>query len=282
MSADTPNDTDSTTPPNVTTLGIAHSPQLDQLFKALSAAQGEMATADLSANNPHFKKPYADLSDIWAACRAPLAKHGLAILQPPIIGADGKTVGVVCIIGHESGQWLMTRIEAVTATNNPQAIGSVLTYLRRYTLAPMAGVAVRGEDDDGESGEGRGRGNDRNDGPPPRNAAPPQTRQASRPTNQDGGPPAQARPQNTTTTSAPAQAAAPPPIPEAAKPWVDRFNAETDVERAKKLREDTRSMFDENSAENRAVRHAWGQCARRLGITTPKAATPAPTQGQGS
>lgn len=279
MSEDTP------TPPAeliITTLGVSHTQHLNELLGALAEAQGEMLTADLSANNPHFKKAYADLSDIWAACRPALSKHGLSVIQLPYLASDGKAPGLCSMLGHKSGQWIMTKIEVVGAVNQPQAVGSILTYLRRYTLGPMVGVAVRGEDDDGESGEGRGRNNDRNDSPPPRNAAPPQTRQASRPTNQDSGPPAQARPQNTASTGAPAQAATPPPIPEAAKQWVDRFNAETDVERAKKLREDTRTMFEENSAENKAVRHAWGQCARRLGITAPKAATPAPTQGQGS
>jgi hypothetical protein len=40
--------------------------------------------------------------------------------------------------------------------DGPQALGSVITYLRRYALAAFAGVAP--EDDDGERAEGRNGG----------------------------------------------------------------------------------------------------------------------------
>lgn len=275
MSNDAPTDP---SPPKVTI--IAQSDSLNELFAALAIAQGEMQTAEMSANNPHFKKPYADLADIWAACRPALSKNGLAVIQLPHMAENGR-IGVAAMLGHKSGQWIMTRLEATAQVSNPQAIGSVITYLRRYTLAPIAGVAVRGEDDDGEVGEGRGSGGrdrsgDRTD--PPRNAAPSQARPTSRPAEQP----------TTRQTTAPAQGQPaqgqgqrqPPPIPEGAKQWVDRFNAETNVDAAKKLRTDTREMFADDSAEGIAVKYAWGQCARRLGITKP-AAPAQSAQGQG-
>lgn len=269
--------TDPTSPLAITI--ISHSPELGELFTALSVAQGEMQTAEMSATNPHFKKAYADLADIWAACRPALSKHGLAVVQLPYHGESGK-IGVAAMLGHKSGQWIQTKLEATAAVSNPQAIGSVITYLRRYTLGPLVGVAVRGEDDDGESGEGRGRDRSGDRIDPPRNAAPAQARPASRPAEQGNTRPAAQPPQNqpAPANGAPPAARKPPPVPEGAKQWVDRFNNETDVEAAKKLRSDTREMFAEDSAEGIAVKYAWGQCARRLGITKP---TTQPAQGQG-
>ncbi len=261
-------------PPSPNDIVIRFSDRLDELFAALALAQGEMPTAELSAVNPHFKKPYADLADVWAACRAALSKHGLTVSQLPYNAADGK-VGVAALLGHKSGQWLMTKLEAGAQVNNPQAIGSVITYLRRYTLGPLVGVAVRGEDDDGEGGEGRGRDRSGDRTEAPRNTAPAQGRPATRPAEQNN-----TRPAAQPTAEQPAQAPQrrqPPPIPDGAKQWVERFNAETDPEAAKKLRTDTREMFAEDSAEGIAVKYAWAQCARRLGITKP--AQPA-AQGQ--
>ena len=90
--------TDPTSPPPLTINIISHSPELGELFTALSAAQGEMQTAEMSATNPHFKKPYADLADVWAACRPALTKHGLSVVQLPYHGESGK-IGVAAMLG---------------------------------------------------------------------------------------------------------------------------------------------------------------------------------------
>ena len=52
-----------------------------ELAKALNKAQAEMKGAVADSVNPHFKSKYADLASIWDACREPLTKHGLAVIQ---------------------------------------------------------------------------------------------------------------------------------------------------------------------------------------------------------
>ena len=124
------------------------SESIGHLALALAKAQGEMGAAAKDANNPHFKSRYADLASIMDACRAPLAKHGLAVSQLPCRENDGS-VGLTTILLHESGEFLGSSLTARPAQENPQVVGSLLTYLRRYALAAIVGVVS--DDDDGEA-----------------------------------------------------------------------------------------------------------------------------------
>lgn len=120
---------------------------LAQLAKALAAAQAEIGGAAKSKVNPHFKSSYADLSEVMDACRPALTKHGISVVQMP--SADGPAVTVTTVLLHESGEYLKSALTMTAAQNTPQAIGSAITYARRYALAAMVGVAP--EDDDGNA-----------------------------------------------------------------------------------------------------------------------------------
>lgn len=121
------------------------------LAAALSKAQGEMEGAAKGNLNPHFKSKYADLASVWDACRAPLSKNGLSILQP--VSADGAHVTVTTILAHSSGEWLEESLTMTAQQNTPQGVGSAITYGRRYGLASMVGIAP--EDDDGNAASGK-------------------------------------------------------------------------------------------------------------------------------
>lgn len=135
--------------------------ELGELFKALSAAQGEIANAAKGSVNPFFKAPgkpegskYADLAAIRDAIKEPLAKHGLCVIQQPL--TRGSAVGVRTVLGHVSGQYMACVATTQPKDQGPQAYGSCVTYLRRYALSAVTGVAP--EDDDGEGAEGRKQG----------------------------------------------------------------------------------------------------------------------------
>ena len=134
------------------------SPDIAALAGALAKAQAEIDDARMSAWNPHFKKRYADLSDVWIACRAALTKHGLSVVQLPR-SAD-KIVTVRTVLMHSSGQWIAGELSAPADKWTPQGIGSAVTYLRRFGLASAVGIAPRGDDDDGEGDEPGDRGYD--------------------------------------------------------------------------------------------------------------------------
>jgi hypothetical protein len=131
--------------PTALKLEADESPTLGQLAKALAAAQGEMPTAVKNSDNPDFNSRYADLAAVVEACRAALSKHGIAYLQP--VGTVPEGVLVTTMLVHESGEFIRSRAVFPVAKKNPQAYGSAITYLRRYALAALVGVAA--EDDDG-------------------------------------------------------------------------------------------------------------------------------------
>jgi len=127
---------------------------LGELATALSKAQGEMKSAALDTVNPFFKSKYASLASVMAACRAALAANGLSIIQPTRMDENGIIILCTTML-HESGEWVGSEYPIVPDKNTPQALGSAMTYARRYTLSAMIGV-VADEDDDGNSASGNG------------------------------------------------------------------------------------------------------------------------------
>jgi len=120
-----------------------------EIAVALSKAQLEMGVAAKDKSNPHFKSKYADLSSVMSACMDALGKHGIAVIQPFIIGEDGKNYVDTILIHGESGSQLSCRIPAMNQKGDMQGLGSAMTYARRYGLMAMAGIAP--EDDDGNA-----------------------------------------------------------------------------------------------------------------------------------
>lgn len=117
------------------------------LFAALAKAQAEIENAAKNAANPHFRSRYADLAEVLNTVRPVFAKHGLSIVQST--GFDGSLVSVTTLVGHAEGGFITSTASCVPAKTDAQGIGSATTYLRRYSLAAMAGVAQ--EDDDGNA-----------------------------------------------------------------------------------------------------------------------------------
>jgi hypothetical protein len=124
-----------------------HSESIASLAAALAKAQGEIENAAKNAANPHFKSRYADLAEILNTVRPVLAKHGLAVVQMPG-WLDGR-VTVDTMLTHSSGEWIRGTSEAPVQKADPQGVGSATTYLRRYSLAAVCGIAQ--EDDDGSA-----------------------------------------------------------------------------------------------------------------------------------
>lgn len=127
---------------------MERSEQINELAKSLSNAQGIMIPASKDSNNPFFKSKYADLAAVWSVCREPLSKNGLAISQHA--NSEGNIVTVETLLLHTSGQWLLSRLSMTSKDSSPQAIGSCITYARRYSLSSILGIASE-EDDDGNA-----------------------------------------------------------------------------------------------------------------------------------
>lgn len=133
-------------------LNYETSPQIGDVFGALAKAQGEIKDAIKDKANDHFRSKYATLAAVYEACRTALSKAGVAVVQIPY--NDGKDVGVSTVLGVASGQWISAKLQVSPARYDAQGLGSVITYLRRYSLSAMVGVAPD-DDDDGEAAMGR-------------------------------------------------------------------------------------------------------------------------------
>jgi hypothetical protein len=127
------------------------SEQINELATALAKAQGEITGALKDSANPFFKSKYADLASCWDACRAALSKNGLAVVQAP--GTEATVTYLTTTLLHSSGQWMRSSLIVTPKDDTPQAMGSALTYARRYALTAMVGIAQ--VDDDGNAASGR-------------------------------------------------------------------------------------------------------------------------------
>ncbi len=129
---------------------MEHSETMGALFGALAKAQGAISAVAKDTENPFYKSRYADLASVWAVCRQPLSAAGIAIIQAPTY--DGEWVSIETIMSHESGEWLSTILTSRPTKQDVQGVGSVITYLRRYSLMALVGCAP--EDDDGNNAVG--------------------------------------------------------------------------------------------------------------------------------
>ncbi len=149
------------------------SEKIDQIAVALCKAQASMEGAKKTSTNPFFHSKYADLAEVWETCREPLTANGLSFVQSigcePVSftavipgNKDGKTPDRECLfvwltvtsrLLHTSEQWIEDSV-SMPVEADPQAIGKMTTYIRRYAQMALCGIAP--EDDDGEGAAGRG------------------------------------------------------------------------------------------------------------------------------
>ena len=118
------------------------------LHAALAAASADMPSIskDKKANAGQYSYTYADLGSVIDAVRPVLAKHGLAYVQDVSGLPDGR-IGITTIIVHRDGGKIATGPLPMPGSNDPQKVGSAITYGRRYALLAALGLAT--EDDDG-------------------------------------------------------------------------------------------------------------------------------------
>lgn len=125
------------------------SENINELATALAKCQGEMEPAIKDSINPHFKNKFATLYSIWEACRKPLSKNGLSVVQTMDFINDKLCLTTKLL--HSSGQWIGSVTPVIYAKNDAQGIGSALSYFKRYSLSALLGICTADEDDDGNA-----------------------------------------------------------------------------------------------------------------------------------
>jgi ERF superfamily len=127
--------------------------KVKNIYTALLASQQEFDVINKDAAGEAGagrKYKYASLPNVLDAVLPALNGNGIALLQMPV--EDGEVQAVKTILHHaESG----TEITCTMSLNKDghikgmQAIGSAITYARRYSLMSLLGIAA--EDDDGQA-----------------------------------------------------------------------------------------------------------------------------------
>lgn len=109
--------------------------------------QQEIGTISKDAKNPFYKSKYFDVNSLINQLQPLLKKHRLLLLQP--IEEDLVYSKIICIDGSE---FIFSALK-LPEINDPQKLGSAITYFRRYTLASLLGLQA--VDDDGNLGSGK-------------------------------------------------------------------------------------------------------------------------------
>ena len=129
---------------------ISKSESIDLLAKALAEAQGEMPPVMMNAVNPFLHSKYADLGAIIETSKPVLSKHSLSFSQ--VVFTEDNKVGLNTLLMHSSGQWIASGMSLPMGEEKgkslAQVAGSVITYLRRYSLSAILGIYTD-EDTDG-------------------------------------------------------------------------------------------------------------------------------------
>ena len=116
---------------------------IGEIAKALSIFHVKVDKIRKDAKNPFFKSKYASLSNILEVIDLPLIESGLSFAQFP---TDEN--GLTTILMHgESGEWIESNYKMKPAKDDPQGIGSAITYQRRYALSAVLGLNIDDDDD---------------------------------------------------------------------------------------------------------------------------------------
>ncbi len=126
----------------------------DKILPKLLKVKSELDSVMKKADNPFFRSKYADLNAHIDAVQPLLDKNKLILLQPTCRDARGSYVRTI-IMDSESGQSVVSELDLILTKNDMQALGSAVTYARRYTLGAL--LAMQAEDDDGNEASQTGR-----------------------------------------------------------------------------------------------------------------------------
>ena len=121
------------------------SDNIGELMAAMNRAQLAMTPAKKDSENPFFHSKYAALATVWDAL-LPFRQEGLVFTQNPMESPDGYLI-LETQISHVNGQWIRSRLKMRVAKDDPQGVGSAITYGRRYALGAMSGLVTEVDDD---------------------------------------------------------------------------------------------------------------------------------------
>lgn len=126
---------------------------MKDLIKKIHNVQKEIGKIKKDKNNPYFKSQYFDINSLLEALLPVLQKEGLTVMQPlvSIDGVNGLKPGLKTIITDGDSQ--LAEYTVMPDLQDPQKMGSSITYYRRYALQSF--FCLQAEDDDANKASGK-------------------------------------------------------------------------------------------------------------------------------
>lgn len=124
------------------------SESIKEIGKALALFHTKVAKIPKTDKNPFFKSVYAGLPAILEAIQMPLEESGLTFSQHP----DSESMTTI-LIHCESGEYLQSSYLMKPVKNDPQSVGSAITYARRYALGAILGLNIDVDDDGNQASQ---------------------------------------------------------------------------------------------------------------------------------
>lgn len=116
------------------------------IYKKLAAVKAKIGKLTKDTSNPFFKSKYADINQLIEMTDPVLLEAGLLSIQPI---EDGHVV--TKIVDIDSGETITSSLK-LPESNDPQKVGSAITYFRRYSLKALLNIGE--EDDDANKAAG--------------------------------------------------------------------------------------------------------------------------------
>lgn len=126
-----------------------------KIATAMVEVEKEIKGMTPDAKNPFFKSNYITLDGILEYARPILAKNGIWAFQNA--ASDGENVELTTRLVHSSGEYIETDVlKMKPQKNDPQQLGSCITYAKRYQLAAILGISSEIDDDGNRATFGNG------------------------------------------------------------------------------------------------------------------------------
>lgn len=120
---------------------------MDKILKI----QSEIGVLSKTETNPFFKSKYLDINGILANLQPLLEKYNLTVSQPPsFIPTVGRPALRTIVFDNETSKEIINDLIPLPDLQDPQKMGSAITYYRRYSLQSL--FLLQAEDDDGNKG----------------------------------------------------------------------------------------------------------------------------------
>lgn len=121
---------------------------MDKILKI----QSEIGVLSKDKENPFFKSSYLDINSLLAQLQPILEKHKVVVMQP-LHNIEGKPALKTLVCNTEDHKEILQATIPLPDLQDPQKMGSAITYYRRYALQSL--FLLQAQDDDANHASGK-------------------------------------------------------------------------------------------------------------------------------